>query len=142
MKKVIIMLAALMAICLSACSQSSNQKESKQMKTLVAYFSATGTTKGVAQQLAEVAGADIHEIKPEKPYTDADLDWQDKQSRSTIEMKDKSSRPAITDKLTNMQEYDVVYVGFPIWWYTCPTIINTFMESYDFKGKTVIPFAT
>ena len=136
------MLAALMAICLSACSQSSNQKESKQMKTLVAYFSATGTTKGVAQQLAEVAGADIHEIKPEKPYTDADLDWQDKQSRSTIEMKDKSSRPAITDKLTNMQEYDVVYVGFPIWWYTCPTIINTFMESYDFKGKTVIPFAT
>lgn len=142
MKKVIFMLAALMAICLSACSQSSNQKESKQMKTLVAYFSATGTTKGVAQQLAEVAGADIHEIKPEKPYTDADLDWQDKQSRSTIEMKDKSSRPAITDKLTNMQEYDVVYVGFPIWWYTCPTIINTFMESYDFKGKTVIPFAT
>ncbi|MBR4602990.1 MAG: flavodoxin, partial [Prevotella sp.] len=108
MKKVIFMLAALMAICLSACSQSSNQKESKQMKTLVAYFSATGTTKGVAQQLAEVAGADIHEIKPEKPYTDADLDWQDKQSRSTIEMKDKSSRPAITDKLTNMQEYDVV----------------------------------
>ena len=142
MKKVIFMLAALMAICLSACSQSSNQKESKQMKTLVAFFSATGTTKGVAQQLAEVAGADIHEIKPEKPYTDADLDWQDKQSRSTIEMKDKSSRPAITDKLTNMQEYDVVYVGFPIWWYTCPTIINTFMESYDFKGKTVIPFAT
>ena len=142
MKKVIFMLAALMAICLSACSQSSNQKESKQMKTLVAYFSATGTTKGVAQQLAEVAGADIHEIKPEKPYTDADLDWQDKQSRSTIEMKDKSSRPAITNKLANMQEYDVVYVGFPIWWYTCPTIINTFMESYDFKGKTVIPFAT
>ena len=142
MKKVIFMLAALMAICLSACSHSSNQKESKQMKTLVAYFSATGTTKGVAQQLAEVASADIHEIKPEKPYTDADLDWQDKQSRSTIEMKDKSSRPAITDKLTNMQEYDVVYVGFPIWWYTCPTIINTFMESYDFKGKTVIPFAT
>jgi flavodoxin len=96
----------------------------------------------VAQQLAEVTGADLHEIKPEKPYTDADLDWQDKQSRSTIEMEDKSSRPAITEKLPNMQEYDVIYVGFPIWWYTCPTIINTFMESYDFKGKTVIPFAT
>ncbi len=131
-----------MALCLSACSQGSNKKENKQMKTLVAYFSATGTTKGVAQQLAEVTGADLHEIKPEKPYTDADLDWQDKQSRSTIEMEDKSSRPAITEKLPNMQEYDVIYVGFPIWWYTCPTIINTFMESYDFKGKTVIPFAT
>lgn len=142
MKKVVILMSALMALCLSACSQGSNKKENKQMKTLVAYFSATGTTKGVAQQLAEVTGADLHEIKPEKPYTDADLDWQDKQSRSTIEMEDKSSRPAITEKLPNMQEYDVIYVGFPIWWYTCPTIINTFMESYDFKGKTVIPFAT
>ncbi len=142
MKKVVILMSALMALCLSACSQGSNKKENKQMKTLVAYFSATGTTKGVAQQLAEVTGADLHEIKPEKPYTDADLDWQDKQSRSTIEMEDKSSRPAITGKLPNMQEYDVIYVGFPIWWYTCPTIINTFMESYDFKGKTVIPFAT
>lgn len=142
MKKVVILMSALMALCLSACSQGSNKKENKQMKTLVAYFSATGTTKGVAQQLADVTGADLHEIKPEKPYTDADLDWQDKQSRSTIEMEDKSSRPAITEKLPNMQEYDVIYVGFPIWWYTCPTIINTFMESYDFKGKTVIPFAT
>lgn len=142
MKKVVILMSALMALCLSACSQGSNKKENKQMKALVAYFSATGTTKGVAQQLAEVTGADLHEIKPEKPYTDADLDWQDKQSRSTIEMEDKSSRPAITEKLPNMQEYDVIYVGFPIWWYTCPTIINTFMESYDFKGKTVIPFAT
>lgn len=142
MKKVVILMSALMALCLSACSQGSNKKENKQMKTLVAYFSATGTTKGVAQQLAEVTGADLHEIKPEKPYTDADLDWQDKQSRSTIEMEDKSSRPAITEKLPNMQEYDVIYVGLPIWWYTCPTIINTFMESYDFKGKTVIPFAT
>jgi flavodoxin len=142
MKKVVILMSALMALCLSACSQGSNKKENKQMKTLVAYFSATGTTKGVAQQLAEVTGADLHEIKPEKPYTDADLDWQDKQSRSTIEMEDKSSRPAITEKLPNMQEYDVIYIGFPIWWYTCPTIINTFMESYDFKGKTVIPFAT
>jgi len=142
MKKVVILMSALMALCLSACSQGSNKKENKQMKTLVAYFSATGTTKAVAQQLAEVTGADLHEIKPEKPYTDADLDWQDKQSRSTIEMEDKSSRPAITEKLPNMQEYDVIYVGFPIWWYTCPTIINTFMESYDFKGKTVIPFAT
>ena len=112
------------------------------MKTLVAYFSASGVTKAAAQQLAEVAGADLHEIQPEQPYTDADLDWQNKQSRSSVEMQDKGSRPAITGKLQNMQEYDVVFVGFPIWWYTCPTIINTFMESYDFAGKTVIPFAT
>ncbi len=112
------------------------------MKVLVAYFSASGVTKGVAQQLAEVAGADLHEIKPEQPYTDADLDWRNKESRSSVEMKDKNSRPAITDKLENMADYDVVFVGFPIWWYTCPTIINTFIEAYDFKGKTVVPFAT
>ena len=141
MKKIVLAMAALLTISLSACSQS-NKKENKQMKVLVAYFSASGVTKGAAEQLAAVAGADLHEIKPAQPYTDADLDWRDKQSRSTIEMKDKNSRPAITDKLANMQEYDVVYVGFPIWWYTAPTIINTFLESYDFKGKTVIPFAT
>ncbi len=141
MKKIVMMLTALLAIGLSACSQKKTETTMKQ-KVLVAYFSASGTTKGVAQQLAEVAGADLHEIKPEKPYTDADLDWQDKQSRSTVEMQDKQSRPAITAKLQNMQDYDVVYVGFPIWWYTCPTIINTFMEAYDFQGKTIIPFAT
>lgn len=135
------MLTALLAISLSACSQKKTETSMEQ-KVLVAYFSASGTTKGVAQQLAEVAGADLHEIKPEQPYTDADLDWQDKQSRSSVEMQDKNSRPAITDKHQNMQDYDVVYVGFPIWWYTCPTIINTFMEAYDFQGKTVIPFAT
>ncbi len=112
------------------------------MKTLIAYFSASGTTHDVARDLAEVTGGTLHEIKPAQPYTVADLDWTNKKSRSTIEMQDKSSRPAITDKLKNMNDYDVVYVGFPIWWYTAPTIINTFMESYDFKGKTVIPFAT
>ena len=112
------------------------------MKTLVAYFSASGVTKGVAQQLAEVAGADLHEIKPAVAYTEADLDWRDKQSRSSVEMQDKSSRPAITGKLKNMKDYDIIYVGFPIWWYTCPTIVNTFMETYDLMGKTVIPFAT
>ena len=141
MKKTLIMLTALLTISISACSQKKTETNMKQ-NVLVAYFSASGVTKGVAQQMAEVAGADLHEIKPEMPYTDADLDWQNKQSRSSIEMKDKSSRPAITDKLQNMQDYDVVYVGFPIWWYTCPTIINTFMEAYDFNGKTVIPFAT
>jgi flavodoxin len=142
MKKILMMLAALLTMSLSACSQGNKAKESKEMKVLVAYFSASGVTKGVAQQLAEVTGGTLHEIKPAVAYTDADLDWRDKQSRSSVEMQDKSSRPAITDKLTNMQDYDVIYVGFPIWWYTCPTIINTFMESYDFKGKTVIPFAT
>lgn len=141
MKKIMVMLTALLAISLSACSQS-NKKESKEMKILVAYFSASGVTKAAAQQLAEVAVADLHEIKPENPYTDADLDWNNKQSRSSVEMQDKKSRPAITDKLQNMKDYDVVYVGFPIWWYTCPTIINTFMEAYDFNGKTIIPFAT
>ena len=150
MKHLLVAFMALGAISLSACSQkqseqssnSNNQENPKEMKTLVAYFSATGVTKGVAQKLAEVAGADLHEIKPEQPYTDADLDWHNKQSRSSVEMADKNSRPAITDKLENMADYDVIYVGFPIWWYTAPTIINTFMESYDFKGKTVIPFAT
>lgn len=136
------MLAALLVMSLSACSKATKTEENKDMKVLVAYFSASGVTKGVAQQLAEVAGADLHEIKPEQPYTDADLDWRDKESRSSVEMKDKNSRPAITDKLENMADYDVIFVGFPIWWYTCPTIINTFMEAYDFKGKTVVPFAT
>ena len=142
MKKLSIMLAALLVMSLSACSKASKTEENKDMKVLVAYFSASGVTKGVAQQLAEVAGADLHEIKPEQPYTDADLDWRNKQSRSSVEMKDKTSRPAITDKLANLKGYDVIYVGFPIWWNTCPTIVNTFMEAYNFKGKTIIPFAT
>ena len=134
------MLVALLTMSLSACSQKKENKEMK--KVLVAYFSASGVTKGVAQQLAEVTGGTLHEIKPAQPYTDADLDWHNKQSRSSVEMQDKLSRPAITDKFANMGEYDVIYIGFPIWWYTCPTIINTFIEAYDFKGKTIIPFAT
>ena len=143
MKKVVLAMAALLTISLSACSQGNKTKENKEMKkVLVAYFSASGVTEGVATQLAEVTGGELLKIQPEQPYTDADLDWRDKQSRSSVEMQNKNSRPAITNKLTNMQDYDVVYVGFPIWWYTCPTIINTFMEAYDFKGKTVIPFAT
>lgn len=142
MKKIVMMLTALLTISLSACSQANKTKENKEMKVLVAYFSASGVTKAAAQQLAEVAGGDLHEIQPEQLYTDADLDWQNKQSRSSVEMQVKNSRPAITGKLQDMQKYDVVFVGFPIWWYTCPTIVNTFMESYDFAGKTVIPFAT
>ena len=111
-------------------------------KKLVTYFSASGVTAKLAAVLAEAAGADLHEIKPEIPYTKADLDWMDKKSRSTIEMKDPASRPAITDKLVNLDEYDVVFVGFPIWWYQAPTIINTFLESYDFSGKTIVLYAT
>lgn len=112
-------------------------------KALVAYFSASGVTAGVAERLAAATGADLYEIKPEVPYTSADLNWFDENSRSSIEMKkDKSFRPPIANKAENMAQYDVVYVGFPIWWYIAPTIINTFLESYDLKGKKIVPFAT
>jgi flavodoxin len=111
-------------------------------KKLVAYFSASGVTAALAKTLAEAAGAGLYEIKPEAPYTKADLDWTDKKSRSTIEMQDPSFRPAIVGKDANIADYDVVFVGFPIWWYVAPTIINTFLESYDFSGKTIVPFAT
>ena len=111
-------------------------------KALVAYFSASGVTAKVAEKLAGAIGADLYEIKPEQTYTDADLNWQDKQSRSSVEMKDRSSRPAIGNKVENMEQYDTVFVGFPIWWYREPSIIDTFMEAYSFDGKNVIPFAT
>lgn len=111
-------------------------------KKLVAYFSASGVTATVAENLAEAAGADLYEIKPEVPYTKEDLNWMDKQSRSSVEMKDKSSRPAIADRDAQVENYDTVFIGFPIWWYVAPTIINTFLESYDFSGKTIILFAT
>lgn len=111
-------------------------------KRLVAYFSASGVTKNVATALAEVAEADLFEIKPAVPYTNADLNWMDKNSRSSVEMNNPDSRPEVAEKLGNMDEYDTVFVGFPIWWYIAPTIINTFFESYDFSGKTIIVFAT
>ena len=111
-------------------------------KKLVAYFSASGVTAKVAETLAEAIGADIFEIEPKVPYTEADLNWMDKKARSTIEMSDPASRPEIAVKRDNMKDYDTIFVGFPIWWYVAPTIINTFLESYDFSGKTVIPFAT
>ena len=111
-------------------------------KKLVAYFSASGVTEKAAKTLAAAANADLFEIKPVTPYTNADLDWMDKNSRSTIEMHDLSSRPEIAEKCGNMGDYDVVFVGFPVWWYVEPKIIDTFLEAYDFSGKTVIPFAT
>ena len=111
-------------------------------KVLVTYFSASGETKKVAEMLANTINADIFEIKPKIPYTAEDLDWQNSQSRSSIEMEDKSSRPEILEKLENMNRYNVVFVGFPIWWYREPSIIDTFIEQYDFTGKTIVPFAT
>ncbi|MBE6995046.1 MAG: flavodoxin [Ruminococcaceae bacterium] len=110
-------------------------------KALVAYFSASGVTRKVAQTLAESVGADLFEIEPEVLYTRADLDWRDQNSRSSLEMKDKSSRPAIKGSC-DVSAYDTVFIGFPIWWYIAPTIVNTFLESVDLKGKKVVPFAT
>lgn len=111
-------------------------------KKLVAFFSASGVTAKVAAALAQAAEADLYEINPAIPYTSADLNWMDKKSRSTIEMNDPSSRPAIANAVENMEVYDTIFVGFPIWWYTAPTIIKTFLESYDFTGKTIVLFAT
>ncbi|MEE1031075.1 MAG: flavodoxin [Ruminococcus sp.] len=111
-------------------------------KKLVAYFSSSGVTANVASVLAEAYSADLFEIKPEIPYKPGDLDWTNKKSRSSVEMADLSSRPAIVGKVENFEEYDTVYVGFPIWWYIAPTIINTFLEEYDWTGKTIVLFAT
>ena len=111
-------------------------------KMLVAYFSASGVTANAARKLAEAAGADLYEIKPEISYSHADLDWTNKKSRSSVEMNNPSFRPAIVGKIADMEQYDLVFVGFPIWWYVAPTIINSFLETYDFSGKTIVPFAT
>lgn len=144
MKQFLLTLVVLLAVCLGACSQNKKTKEVNKMEkmTLVAFFSATGVTKGVAQKIAAATNGDLYEIQPAQPYTEADLDWTNKQSRSSVEMKDLSSRPAITGKVDNIASYDIVYIGFPIWWYTAPTIINTFIEGNNLKGKTVVPFAT
>ena len=136
-------------LMMAACAQnpqqsnnSTNQQLNNMKKTLVAYFSATGTTKAAAQKLADEFNADLYEIAPEEPYTDADLNWRDKNSRSTIEMKDKSSRPAIKGHCDNIADYDTVWIGFPVWWYTAPTIVNTFIEAHNLDGKVLNVFAT
>ena len=124
-------------------ADTAQQKENKrEMKTLIAYFSATGTTRKQAERMARLSGADLFEIKPETPYTDADLDWRDSASRSSVEMHDPKSRPAFVKSLENLDKYDTVYIGYPVWWYVAPHIVNNFIESYDLKGKRVIPFAT
>ncbi len=112
------------------------------LKILVAYFSCSGTTRKAARELAAVANTDLHEIVPEQPYTDADLNWNNRQSRSSVEMRDVTSRPAIAGRVSDMEKYDVVFIGFPVWWYIAPTIVNTFIESHNFAGKKVVPFAT
>lgn len=167
-----IVLTLLMTLALTACGESTSQEtvasmettntlppetgipteatdsqevpttQSEESKTLVAYFSATGTTRGVAQTIAQVLGADLYEIVPEQPYTDADLNYSDDNSRSTVEMNDPAARPAIAGSVENMEQYDTVFVGYPIWWYDAPRIVSTFLESYDFSGKTIIPFCT
>ena len=147
MKRIAFIIAACFML-LTACAQNTiendnNQTNSKKMKkTLVAYFSATGTTKAAAQKLAKELGADLYEISPEEPYTSADLDWRDKGSRSTLEMKDRSSRPAIKGRCENIADYDTVWIGLPVWWYTAPTIVNTFIEAHDLGGKVLNVFAT
>lgn len=149
-----VFLSLLMALSLVACSQNTEQAGQpvtdsgsaadggEASKVLVAYFSATNTTEGVAEHIANGLNADLYEIVPENPYTDADLNYSDNNSRSTVEMNDPSARPAISGSVENMEQYNVVFIGYPIWWYDAPRIVSTFMESYDFAGKTIIPFCT
>ena len=139
MKRFLITLAML-AVILPAAAQKNTKPQN--MKTLVAYFSATGTTRAAAVKLAAVTGGTLYEIRPEAPYTSADLDWRNRKSRSSVEMADSASRPAFVADLEDAGSYDRIFIGFPVWWYTAPTIINTFLETYDFSGKTVIFFAT
>ena len=126
----------------SAESASETENEAEGAKVLVAYFSATGTTESVAEHIANGLNADLYGIVPEDPYTDADLNYNDNNSRTTIEMNDPSARPAISGSALNMEQYDIVFIGYPIWWGDAPRIVSTFMESYDFSGKTIVPFCT
>ena len=145
MKKLLIFFVSMLFI--TACNAKPNKQEVKQptvknQKVLVAYFSATGTTKRVAEKLATAVNADIYEIKPLTPYTSADLNWHDSNSRSSVEMKDKNARPEIAEDNFSVKDYDVIYLGFPIWWGTAPRIVNTFLEKQDFSNKKIILFAT
>ncbi len=141
MKKLLYVLIAVIAV-VAVCWMFTGKSNATQNKTLVAYFSATGNTAGVAERLANAIGADLFEIKPVALYTGEDLDWHNDKSRSSVEMGDRSSRPEIASRVEDMAQYDVVFVGFPIWWGREPSVVDTFMESYDFNGKTIVPFAT
>lgn len=147
MKKLLLVFLGLIFVCAGivlAQSNTQNAKENYKMnkKTLVVYFSATGNTRRVAQNLAKAADADIYEIKPAKPYSDADLNWTNKSSRSSVEMADHSSRPEMIKDDFSVKDYETIYLGFPIWWYIAPTIVNTFLERHDFSNKKIILFAT
>jgi len=142
MKKLLLLAVAM--LCMVGCKQTAKDAadSDEQAKVLVAYFSASGTTHAVAELLAQAANADLFEIQPEVAYTDADLDWRDSLSRSSVEMKDSLARPAIKGLPENLDQYTTIYVGFPIWWGVAPRVINTFLEAGQFEGKTIIPFAT
>ena len=143
--KIITCLTALlftMTNCAQKPGAQNNVSPESKNKILVAYFSATGTTKKVAEEIAKEVNGTLFEIEPETPYSEADLDWKNKESRSSVEMADSTSRPPIKNKVPDMAQYDTVFIGFPVWWYVAPTIINTFIDENDLKGKTIITFAT
>ena len=144
MSKLLLALLAAVGVAGTTCAQQKQNMNNEQPKEkiLVAYFSATGTTARAAEKLADVTGGELYAIVSAQPYTSADLDWNDKRSRSSVEMNDPKSRPAIKGRKENIADYDVIFIGYPIWWDLAPRIINTFIESHDLKGKTVIPFAT
>lgn len=142
MNKIFLLLLVAATASLSAYAQKAKKTAPATPRTLIAYFSATGTTARAAARLAQMTGGELHEIAPKKSYTTADLDWRDQQSRCYMEMHDLSFRPALKNKKSNIAEYDVIYLGYPIWWNIAPTLINTFIEAHALNGKTVIPFAT
>lgn len=144
MKRFRLTMALLMAFCCMACAQRQPQKQEKSMKqkVLVAYFSCTGNIERVAKAIAKEVDGTLYPITPAAPYTDADLNWHNDKSRSSVEMNDEQARPALKDKSADAEAYDVIYLGFPIWWDLCPRIVNTFLEAYQLDGKTVVPFAT
>ena len=143
MNKIILTLAVVMTMSFAACAQNKEEKNMQtENKPLVVYFSATGTTAKAARTIAEVTGGTLYEIVPQQAYTSDDLDWNDKQSRSSVEMNNPQARPALKDTKADVASHDVIFIGYPIWWDQAPRIINTFIESYDLKGKTLVPFAT
>ncbi len=142
MKRIILILSVVMLASFTACAQGNKDNQTDKAMTLVAYFSATGTTESVAKKIASVTGGKLLKIEPEVQYSRADLDWTDSSSRSSRESATPESRPAIVIGEKGISSYDVIFIGYPIWWNEAPRVINTFMESFDFNGKTVIPFAT
>lgn len=142
MKNLLIIFSVLVVFCMTACAQGNSKNREMEKKTLVVYFSATGTSEEAARKIASVTGGDIMAIEPAQPYTSADLDWNNRNSRSSVEMNDPESRPQIKPATKNITDYEVVFIGYPIWWDLAPTVVNTFIENNDLKGKTVVPFAT